>query len=295
MTDATNETRPVRLVEGPVVYLPREEFGLIDLAIILVRRWYWIIVGLALVWAATYWSLSRTPVRYESRGVVRIGRNRVSVPNTLLEAGPVAALRISREYAAHSFLGKKYGGASISDATFDRGADELLTIAARASSPDTAREFLDAVLTEFVAGHQSLFTDERQAIEARLKVIGTEIERVATERQSLEQMKTKPDQIEVVLAVQQLSRAQFLQQQVVLEQEAIRLQRDLLHLQSPPTTRISDPTWQGAPVEPRRSLIWQMGTGLGLLFGLALAFGFEFLLQVIRQMRQPDKKSRSAV
>ena len=298
MTDAVNEARPFRLAEGPVVYVPHEEFGLIDVAVILVRRWLWIVAGLSIVWMATYWTLSRAIVRYESRGVVKIGHNRVSLPITptkdqqdvLLEAAPVAALRVSREYAAHSPLGQRFGGAYVSDATFERGADELLTIAARASTPEASRDFLNAVLSEFVEHHQTLYSAERAVLQQRLTRIANEQQRISVELHSLEQAPTKVDQNDALLAVRQLSRAQFLQQELSLEQESVRLQRDIINLQSPPTQRISNATLPSAPVEPRRNMTWAIGTGLGLLFGCGLAFGFEFLQQVVRRLRLPEHR-----
>ncbi len=303
MTEAVDETRPIRFAEGPVVYLPHEEFGLVDLAVILVRRWLWIVAGLIIVWLATYWTLSRAIVRYESRGVVKIGHNRVSLPITptkdqqdvLLEAAPVAALRVSREYAAHSPLGQKFGGAYVSDAAFERGADELLTIASRAASPEAARDFLNAVLVEFVEYHKTLYSAERAVLQQRLEMIANEKQRISAELRSLEQTPAKADQNETLLAVKQLSRAQFLQQELSLEQESVRLQRDIINLQSPPTQRISNATLPTTPVEPRRNMTWAIGTGLGLLFGCGLAFFFEFLQQVVRRLRQPEHASGRAL
>ena len=301
MTEAVDETRSVRLAEGPVVYLPHEEFGLVDLAIVLVRRWLWIVAGLLIVWAATYVTLARAIVRYESRGVVKIGHNRVSLPITptkdqqdvLLEAAPVAALRVSREYPAHSPLGQKFGGAYVSDAAFERGADELLTIASRGYSPEATRDFLNAVLDEFVAYHKTLYSEERKVLQQRIEMIAKEQDRISAELRSLEQAPTKVDQNESLLALRQLSRAQFMQQELSLQQESVRLQRDIINLQSPPTQKISNAFLPAAPVEPRRNMTWSIGTGLGLLFGCGLAFFFEFLQQVREKLREP-KPNRGA-
>lgn len=299
MTDLPPESRPVRLAEGPVVYLPHEELGLIDVAVVMVRRWMWIAAGLVVVWATTYWWLSQAPVRYESRGAVKIGHSRVSFPiiptkdqqDVLLEPTPVAALRVFQEYAAHSPLGQKHGGAYVSATSFEKGADELLVILARAPSPEAARDFLDAVLTEFVADHKSLYAEERQVIEERLQAIEKQQERIAAELAGTETPAVKPDDNPALLAVRQLSRAQILQQNLSLEQEAVRLRREILNLQSPPTERISNPTLQTFPVEPRRSITWGVGTGLGLLLGCGMAFSVEFLQQVRRRLRAESHTS----
>lgn len=299
MTEMVDETRPVRIAEGPVVYLPHEEFGLIDLAVILVRRWLWIVAGLLIVWGATYVTLARATVRYESRGVVKIGHNRVSLPITptkdqqdvLLEAAPVAALRVSREYAAHSALGQKFGGAYVSDAAFERGAEELLTIASRASSPEAARDFLNAVLDEFVAYHKTLFSEERKILQQRIEMIATEQQRISAELWNLEQTPSKVEQNEALAALRQLSRAQFLQQELALQQESVRLQRDIINLQSPPTEKISNAFLPAVPVEPRRNMTWLIGTTLGVLFGCGLAFFFEFLQRVREKLRTPKSGS----
>lgn len=292
MPDTPQLAMPIRVAEGPVVYLPREELGLIDVAVVLIRRWLWVLAGLLAVWAVTYWWLSKSPVRYESRGVVKIGHSRVSFPiiptkeqqDVLLEATPVAALRVYGEYAPHSPLGQKFGGAYVSDTAFEKGADELLTIFARASSPEAARDFLDGVLTEFVASHKSLYSAERNVMEQRLEVIESERQRLATELKGLDETINKPNQEAALLAVKQLTRAQFLQQQLSLDQEAVRLRREILNLQSPPTERVSDPTLPTAAVEPRRTITWGIGTCLGLLLGCGLAFSIEFVQQVRQRL-----------
>lgn len=298
MTGAADGESPgVRLAEGPVVYLPHEEFNLIDVAVILVRRWPWIVAGLLLVWAATYWTLARAPVRYESRGVIRIGHSRVSLPITptkdqqdvLLEAAPVAALRVSSEYAAHSSLGQKFGGAYVSNASFDRGADEILTIVARASAPEAARDFLNAVLMEFVERHKQLFREERRVLTQRIEKIAQEKQRITAELATIQAATAKASDNAALQAVQQLSRAQFLQQELSLEQEAVRLQREVLNLQSPPTELVSAATLSHAAVEPRRSMTWGIGTGLGILLGCGLAFSFEFIQQIAGRLRQTSR------
>lgn len=292
MPDTPQSAMPLRVAEGPVVYLPREELGLIDVAVVLIRRWLSVLAGLLAVWVVTYWWLSKSPVRYESRGVVKIGHSRVSFPiiptkeqqDVLLEATPVAALRVQSEYAPHSPLGQKFGGAYVSDTAFEKGADELLTIFARASSPDAARDFLDGVLTEFVASHKSLYSAERNVMEQRLEVIESGRQRIATELKGLDETINKPNQEAALLAVKQLTRAQFLQQQVSLDQEAVRLRREILNLQSPPTQRVSNPTLPTAAVEPRRTITWGIGTCLGLLLGCGLAFSVEFVQQVRQRL-----------
>ncbi len=100
-------------------------------------------------------------------------------------------------------------------------------------------------------------------------------------------MPAKVDQHEALLALRQLSRAQFIQQELSLQQESVRLQRDIINLQSPPTQKISSAFLPTAPVEPRRNMTWSIGTGLGLVFGCGLAFFFEFLQQVRHKLREP--------
>ncbi len=296
MTDPGSSSMPIRVAEGPVVYLPREELGLIDVAVVLIRRWPWLVAGLVAVWAVTYWWLSKSPVRYESRGVVKIGHSRVSFPiiptkeqqDVLLEGTPVAALRVFQQYTPHSALGQKYGGAYVSDTNFEKGADELLTIFARAAAPESARDFLDEVLTEFVDSHRQLYAAERGVMEQRLTAIDSEKTRIDNELKDLNQSLGKAEQDAALLAVKQLTRAQFIQQELSLEQEAVRLRREILNLQSPPTVRVSDPTLQPGPVEPRKTITWGIGTCLGVLLGCGLAFSIEFIQQVReRLVRNP--------
>ncbi len=295
MSEATQPGMPVRVAEGPVVYLPREELGLIDVAVVLIRRWLFVVAGLIAIWLVTYWWLSKSPVRYESRGVVKIGHSRVSFPiiptkeqqDVMLESAPVASKRIQQGYTSQSPLGVKYGGAYVLDTNFEKGADEILTVIARASSPELARDFLDGVLTDFVASHKSLYAEERNVMEQRLEVIDRERQRISTELKGLDETLNKPNQDAALLAVKQLTRAQFLQQQLSLEQEAVRLRREILNLQSPPTVRVSDPTLAMSPVEPRRTITWGLGTCLGLLLGCGLAFSIEFVEQVRQRLTIP--------
>lgn len=294
MSDAGQPTMPVRVAEGPVVYLPREELGLIDVAVVLIRRWPWLLAGLAIVCVFTSRWLSMSPVRYESRGVVKIGHSRVSFPiiptkeqqDVLLEATPVAALRVYQQYTSQSKLGQKYLGAFVSDTAFEKGADELLTIFARGPDAEKTRDFLNEVMSEFVADHRKLYSEERGVMESRLKLIATEKQQIETELKELVSTLAKPDQDASLLAVKQLTRAQFLQQELSLEQEAVKLRREILNLQSPPTELVSAATLQQSPVEPRRTVTWGLGTCLGLLLGCALAFAVEFWQQVRHRLRR---------
>jgi uncharacterized protein involved in exopolysaccharide biosynthesis len=285
---------PVRLAEGPVVYVPHEELSLVDAAVILVRRWLWVVVGLALGLSLGVWWISRSPIRYESRGVVRIGRSRASFPikptkeqqDMLLEPVSVASMRLREEYSSASTLGQQYAGAAVTNTVFDREADELLTLFARAADPDAAQKFLDAVMLDFVQQHAQLFAAERGVMEGRMQVIAQERDRIHKELKRLETVpaaKSEPDA--ALTALRQLTTAQFLQQELALEQEAVRLQRDMIDLQSQPTVRISAATHVTVPVEPRSTFLLMLGSVLGLILGVGLAFFAEFATQVRRRLR----------
>ncbi|MDB5387622.1 MAG: chain length determinant family protein [Planctomycetaceae bacterium] len=302
MTDETTSnisqiqnSGPVRLVEGPVVYVPHEELSLVDAALVLVRRWMWVVLGIACGLGLSAWWISKSPVRYESRGVVRIGRSRASFPikptkeqqDMLLEPVSVASMRIREEYSAASALSQQYGAAAVTNTVFDREADELLTLFARAGDPDSAQKFLDAVMLDFVQQHKQLFADERAVMEGRLKGIGLERDRIRKELQSLETATGptgKSDTEAALTALRQLTRAQLLQQEITLEQEAVRLQRDSIDLQSQPTVRISSATRASSPVEPRTTFLLMLGSVIGIVLGCGLAFFVEFAIQVRRRL-----------
>jgi uncharacterized protein involved in exopolysaccharide biosynthesis len=303
MTDSTTPDssmaqNPValRVLDGPVVYLPHEELSLVDAAVVLVRRWPWIAVGIVIGVSLGAWWVSRSPVRYESRGVVRIGRSRASFPikptkeqqDMLLEPVSVASMRLREQYSAASDLSQQYDGAYVSNTVFDREADELLTLLARGPDASSTQKFLDAVMLAFVQEHQQLFAGERAVMDSRLKVIDQERERIDQELQRLDAVThpaDKPGHESTLVVLQQLARSQFLQQKVTLEQEAVRLQRDAIDLQSQPTIRISAATAGVAPVEPRTTFLLLLGCLFGVLIGFGLAFFIEFAAQIWRRLR----------
>lgn len=295
----TLNTRSLRVTEGPVVYVPHEELSLIDVAVLLVRQWKWLAVGIAIGFCLGLWWIAKTPKRYESRGVVRIGRSRASFPikptkeqqDMLLEPVAVASMRVREEYAAHSILGQQFHGAAVTSTVFDREADELLTILARASDPEVAQKFLNAVMQDFVRGHQQLFAPERAVMEDRLKVIETEQERLRQEIQKIEVASTKPDKMPTssvadpqVTTLEQLTRAQFQQQLLSLEQEAVRLKRDIIDLQSQPTILLSPASLAVYPAEPRTTFLMGLGCVLGIILGCGMALAAEFVSQVRRRL-----------
>lgn len=206
----------------------------------------------------------------------------------LLEPVSVASMRIREEYSAASALGQQHGGATVSNTVFDREADELLTIFARAADPEAAQNFLDAVMLDFVQGHKLLFAGERAVMEDRMKDIAQERDRIHQELRSLEVAtgsKEKSEPEAALSALKLLTRAQFSQQELSLEQEAVRLQRDIIDLQSQPTMRISAATRPQVAVEPRITFLVTLGGLLGTILGCGLAFFAEFAIQVWRRLK----------
>lgn len=281
----SNQNHVVQAAEGPLVYLPREEVGLLDLALVLVQQRYWLILGLLLGAGWAVLNYLPAPIRYESRTVIKIGRSRSSFPikptkeqqDMLLEPVAVAALRAREQFGPGTELSREYQGAAISQAVFDKEADELLTLFARGTSASATQEFLAAVAQDFVTRHRGLFAPAREAMQARIERIGLDQQRLATELASFpEASAEQPAQA----ALLRFTRAELFQQQLELEQEVVRLQRDLADLQSPPTEILVPANLPDRAVEP--SLKWALFSGLaaGVFCGISLAFSVDFLQRV---------------
>jgi len=290
------EQNPVRIAEGPLVYLPREEVGLLDLALVLVRQRGWLLFGIAVVLGWTGWNYLRSPVRYESRAVVRIGRSRSSFPikptkeqqDMLLEPVPVAALRVREEFAPGSELSQKHQGTYVSRTVFDKEADELLTIFARGPNPKATRDFLQQVAEDCVAKHRSLFAPARQAMDSRLKQIADQ--RLLLQ-QELNGLQIPPDDQPAAIAISRLTRAQLLQQQLELDQETVRLQRDLADLHSQPTEVLVAASIPGVAVEPNLKWAFVLGVCGAVLVGVACAFIADFVSVLIRRSQSASPRA----
>ncbi len=259
----------------PPVHRPADDFSFVEVAVILWRYRWLLLFILAGCWGYALRSLLQLPEQYESRGVVKIGRNRLSQDinprkdqqDRLIEPADVLALRLREEFRPGNTLGAQFGEARVQQATFDRDADELLTVIARGKTAIQTRDFLQAVLSQLISRHETMFIPERLVCEERLEIITREL----------------TDLLNSTNISDSVAR---LQVRVQLEQEAVQLRLQIIYLNVQPTQIISPPSLPSVKVPRPYTVQLGVATILGLVLGSAAALGWEFLRQVRRSARQ---------
>jgi|GEM_PF-2777823 len=300
MDDVSNPVPPRRSAPLPETYLPPEDFSFVELALVFVRR-KWLVFGvLALCWLLAAQRVASTPAQFESRCVLKIGRSRVSADHVssdarttrkkeeqdmLLEPVEVLAQRVREEYAPGSPLATEYG-AYLSGTSFDKDADELLVMTARAGSAAEAEQFLSAVAAEVIDRHANLFAPRRQVLDERIAALQSRMSALDGELAALaasQDSTAAADPSQAVL--QKVARSALLEQRHALEQEEVRLKLEVLDLQVQPTQLITKPQANPQPVAPSPIFTGIVSTVVGLFLGGVAALAWEFLSRVRERLR----------
>jgi len=257
-------------------YYPDDEISLIDLWNVLLRRRL-LILGLTVlcVAVAILYSILATPV-YESRAVVLIGKAASIGP---VENPDEMVQRLRQDYrVGDESEGEREMPYVEAISLNKREADAVVTISARAETPQEASQFLGQVVDGLLEEHETWFKQtvrllrdrmdtlvaQSQAFESQIVLIQEEMERVR---------EVNPVQASV-LAVES---GKLIAQLPGLEGRLNLLQLDLLDSRSYPSKLLRAPTVAVKPIQPRPKLYLAISLVLGLMLGVFAAFFAEFL------------------
>lgn len=266
-TNLPNHSPPT--LERPVPHLSDDDVYLLELWHTLTRRKGVISVVLLVSLIAAGLSIFLVSPVYESRAVLQIGQigqiGQVESPTVLTKRILVqddadqgkAATAKTRAFIHSAFLEKE---------------TNLVSIIARGSTPEAAREHIAQVVAKVIHEHQELFDLARKKQQQSLDLL-------QMRSQSLNQMIAANEKEMAALGTYILAseRLELLEQRMLIEEKQMELRATMSALQSKPTTMIKAPTLSTDPVRPRPLLYFALAIGIGLMLGIFGAFAVEFI------------------
>ncbi|MBU2851340.1 Wzz/FepE/Etk N-terminal domain-containing protein [Acidithiobacillus ferrivorans] len=245
--------------------VPQDEFGLRDVwEIVLGRKWLIIAttaicVGLALA----YVTLATTI--YESRAMVQIGK----VAGQPLDNAPQLASRLMNHYTlvntelAQKQLPKLYA------VTPDKEDGIILTLKARARSPQEAQQYLQGIIQRLLANQQQRYDQLFKARQAQLGQMQAEYEDLRPPLNAKKRMgKAQTDSASALLLLEQSRRTETLSTMLVA---IANMENELAPVNTMPTIETLSPRYDPNPVAPKRLLILVLAMVGGLMLGVFLA------------------------
>src|SRR5690606_33562962 len=143
--------------------------------------------------------------------------------------------------------------------------DHVITLRARAETPEDASRFLEGVAHEILDAHRASFAAAVAVLEARLESL--EIQRQAFESQIAliqEEMERVREVNPVQASVLAVESGKLMAQLPELEGRRAEVELNLLEARSYPTALLRAPTVAIKPVQPRPALYAALGLMLGL-------------------------------
>jgi uncharacterized protein involved in exopolysaccharide biosynthesis len=243
--------------------VPQDEFGLRDVwEIVLGRKWLIIATTAICVGRAlAYVTLATTS--YESRAMVQIGK----VAGQPLDNAPQLASRLMNHYTlvntelAQKQLPKLYA------VTPDKEDGIILTLKARARSPQEAQQYLQGIIQRLLANQQQRYDQLFKARQAQLGQMQAEYEDLRPPINAKKRMgKAQTDS--VLLLLEQPRRTETISTMLVA---IANMENELAPVNTMPTIETLSPRYDPNPVAPKRLLILVLAMVGGLLLGVFLA------------------------
>ena len=246
--------------------MPRDEFGLRDVwEIILGRKW--LVIGTAAICvglAFAYVALVTTV--YESRAMVQIGK----VAGQPLDNAPQLASRLMNHYTlvntelAKKQLPKLY---AVTPGKEDDGV--ILTLEARARSPQEAQQFLQGIIQRLLTSQQRRYDQLLKTRQAQLRQLQTQYEDLRPALDTAGRIgKTPVDSASALLLLEQSRRTDTLSTMLVA---IANMENELAPVNTTPTVETLSPRYDPSPVAPKRLLILMLALVGGLMLGIFLA------------------------
>jgi len=259
--------------------IPQDEFGLRDVwEIILGHRW--LVTGTAAICVAlalAYVTLATTV--YESRAMVQIGK----MAGQPLDNALRLASRLKNRYTpvntdlAQKQLPKLYA------VTPDKKDHTILTLGARARSPQEAQQYLQGIIQRLLASQQQRYNQLFKARQAQLGQLQAQYDELRPALNAKARIgKAQADSASALLLLEQSRRTETLSGLLVA---IANMQDELAPVNTMPTIETLSPRYDPNPVAPRRLRIPLLALVGGLMLGVFLA------LVQNGSRRQPERAS----
>ena len=155
-----------------------------------------------------------------------------------------------------------------------------------------AKQYLEQVVAEILAGQHALFEQEMELKQTRLKTLSDRLEAVETFQQELEGRIAKVGQQDPAqAAVLAVEKGNFLKLASDLKRERYTLQTEMSSVVFYPAELVGVPHLPSRPIKPKRIIVILLSGISGLLLGIMAAFLAESICSA-RQRTQMFKRPR---
>lgn len=244
--------------------IPQDEFGLRDVwEIVLGRKWLVIATAAICVGLALAYVTLVTTV-YESRAMVQIGK----VAGQPLDNALQLASRLMNHYTLINTELAKKQLPKLYAVTPDKEDGIILTLVARARSPQEAQQYLQGIIQRLLASQQQRYDQLFKARQAQLAQLQAQYEDLRPVLNAKGRIgKTQADSASALLLLES-RRADTLSGLLVA---IANMQNELAPVNTMPTIETLSPRYDPNPVAPKRLLILMLAVVGGLMLGVFLA------------------------
>ena len=267
----------------------RDEITLLDIWQILVaRKWVILTMPIIALLLGLLYLLQATEI-YECSARILVGQAGVG---RQVENPAVIVQKIAEKYRVYDNTVSR-DLPRVSSVVHDKKDTGIIVqIKTADATAKGAKQYLEQVVAEILAGQRTLFEQEMELKQTRLKTLSDRLEAVETFQQELEGRIAKvgrqdPAQA-TVLAVEKGS---FLKLAAELKKERYDLQTEMSSVVFYPAELVGVPHLPSRPIKPKRIIVILLSGISGLLLGIMAAFLAESICSA-RQRTQMFKRPR---
>lgn len=258
-------------------YQPRpaydDEIDLVELWLVLWRR-KWIVASvfiLTLAIAGVY--LSMTKPLYESK--VRLIIGQVQGVGNIEQSSRISATLSEQLEASLNREAMLISAEPV-------GRSNLFEITIQGENPSATYETAENFAMQIINDHSDQFNRISNPIRKKLSFVQEQIFAIQSLLQKFKILNTHEEESLDTLAL--LEKSRLLTELSSLEQQQMELQIQLDPVNTYPTTVLAPAKYPENPVKPKTSLIMALSTVLGLMIGVFVAFGLEFIQNARKRM-----------
>ena len=267
----------------------RDEITLLDIWQILVAR-KWVILSMPIIalLLGLLYLLQATEI-YECSARILVGQAGVG---RQVENPAVIVQKIAEKYRVYDNTVSR-DLPRVSSVVHDKKDTGIIVqIKTADATAKGAKQYLEQVVAEILAGQRTLFEQEMELKQTRLKTLSDRLEAVETFQQELEGRIAKVGQQDPAqAAVLAVEKGNFLKLASDLKRERYTLQTEMSSVVFYPAELVGVPHLPSRPIKPKRIIVILLSGISGLLLGIMAAFLAESICSA-RQRTQMFKRPR---
>ena len=267
--------------ESPLLRFDRRrvesEISLVDLWLIVRRRWSWLSAGLVVGVSVAIAYIAFTVPTYESHMTLRVG----NVPTLgLIEDTGVLSVELINKYGPITAGGTRSQMPYLEKKDI-KAKNNLLELVAVGYSPEEARDLLAQVAAKILQRHEQAYGNVIDPLRRRLATMDGQVSLLTKQIVDLGELVARMKESNPVQAsLVAIERSRLFTSLDQLERDRVSLQQQVTQPYTNPSQVIVQPELQNSPVSPRKVLAAVTGIVLGIFIGLVAIFLRQFFAQV---------------